>query len=193
MQAFQYIADTVLFALFVLTVALRAALLRRRGVNAIVFGATDKTDFLLIPFVLAIIYTVLANTFGLPMWEPLLVPFWQSVLPGWAGLVLCALAVAGMVYALISFGSSFRVGIDTEKPDKLVTTGMFRFSRNPIYICFDAFFCGLFLVHRNIVIAVAVAAFALIVHRQILREEKFLCAHYGTEYEEYFKRVRRYL
>ncbi|MDR2500992.1 MAG: hypothetical protein LBD37_07940 [Treponema sp.] len=31
------------------------------------------------------------------------------------------------------------------------------------------------------------------IHRQILREEKFLKKHYGNEYEEYCNQVRRYL
>jgi len=51
----------------------------------------------------------------------------------------------------------------------------------------------LFLVHRNIVIAVSVGLFALTIHRQILREEKFLAAQYSEEYAEYRKKVRRYL
>lgn len=193
MQTFQYSASIILFAMFILTVFVRAMLLRRKGIRATVFGATDKTDFLIVPFVLLIIYAALENTFRLPIWKPLVNPFWKTVTPGWAGLVLSAAAVVGMIFTLISFGDSFRVGIDEEKPDRLVTTGMFCFSRNPIYVCFDSFFCGLFLIHRNVAIAVAVIVFALLIHRQILREEKFLCSHYGAEYEEYFRKVRRYL
>ncbi len=193
MQTFKYIASIVFFAAFILTVVARAALLQRKGIRAIVFGVTNKTDFLLIPFVLAIIYAVLANSFRLPLWEPLVRPFWKAVIPGWVGLVLSAAAVMGLAVTLVSFGNSFRVGIDEEKPDRLVTTGMFRFNRNPIYVCFDSFFIGLFLVHRNAIILVAVIAFALLIHRQILREEKFLCSHYGIEYEEYCRKVRRYL
>ena len=129
----------------------------------------------------------------MPLWKPLVHPFWGTVIPGWARLILGAAGIAGMIFTLISFGDSFRVGIDEVKPDRLVTTGMFRFSRNPIYVCFDLFFVGLFLVHRNIVMAIAVIGFALLIHRQILREEKFLRSYYGTEYKEYCRKVRRYL
>ena len=189
----QYYISAALFAVFAALVAGRAAMLRRKGIKAIVFGATDKSDFLLVPFVLAIVYTVCSAAFGLPMWKPLVAPFWETQIPGTVGIVLCAFAVIGMAVSLISFGNSFRVGIDEQKPDKLVTTGMFAFSRNPIYVCFDTFFIGQFLIHRNIIIAVAFVGFALAIHRQILREERFLASHYGGEYAEYRKKVRRYL
>ena len=189
----QYLLSVCAFALFVIMVLIRAAILRRRGIRVIVFGQTDKSDFILVPFVLSISYTALANTFGLPIWEILIRPFWSNVIPGWAGLALCLIALIGFALALASFGDSFRVGIDENTTDKLITSGMFAISRNPIYVCFLMFFTGLFLVHRNIVIAVAVVLFALAIHRQILREEKFLASHYGEEYDDYRKKVRRYL
>ena len=189
----QNILSVCAFIAFVGIVLIRAAIMRKKGIKALVFGATDKSDFILVPMVLAIAYTVLAKTFGLPMWEPLIKPFWENIIPGWIGLALCGLAIIGFALTLASFGDSFRVGIDEENPDKLVTGGMFSISRNPIYVCFLMFFTGLFLIHRNIVIITAVILFALAIHRQVLREEKFLKSHYGAEYEAYCKRVRRYL
>ena len=183
----------ILFALFVIVVLIRAAVLRKRGIRVIVFGQTDKSDFLLVPLVLAIAYSALANTLGLPIWGVLIRPFWNSMIPGWAGLILSLISIVGFALTLASFGDSFRVGIDEEKPDKLITRGMFAISRNPIYVCFLLFFTGLFLVHRNIVIAIAIVMFAFAIHRQVIREEKFLASHYGEEYEKYRTKVRRYL
>jgi len=191
-MAIQNILSICAFALFVITVLIRAAILRRRGIKVLVFGQTNKSDFLLVPLMLAIAYTVLAKVFRLPIWEPLIRPFWEKIIPGWFGLGLCGIAIVGFAFTLVSFGDSFRVGIDENKPDRLVTTGMFAFSRNPIYVCFLMFFAGLFLIHRNIVIAVAIVLFALAIHRQVLREEKFLKSHYGMEYLDYCKNVRRY-
>jgi protein-S-isoprenylcysteine O-methyltransferase Ste14 len=189
----QYYLSVIAFALFIALVLGRSAMLRRKGIRAIVFGDTDKSDFLLVPCVLAIIYAVLAQGFRLPMWEPLIRPFWNTLIPGWVGVAICVMAVAGFALTLASFGDSFRVGIDEKKSDKLVTTGMFSFSRNPLYVCFNLFFGGLFLIHRNAIIAIAVVLFALAIHRQILREEEFLRQRYGTEYGEYCRKVRRYL
>ena len=189
----QYILSIVFLGLFVVMVLVRAAVLRKHGVRAMVFGQTDKSDFVLVPIMLAIFYSALANTFGLPMWSFLIRPFWNNPIPGWIGVALCAISCVGFFLTLIGFGDSFRVGIDEHKPGKLVTRGMFAISRNPIYVCFLLFFSGLFFVHHNIVIAAAVVVFALAIHRQVLREEKFLMEYYGTEYEDYCKKVRRYL
>lgn len=189
----QNIISICLFAFFIIMIFIRTMMLRFRGITAIVFGKTDKSDFLLVPLVLIIAYAALANTFNLPIWSFLVRPFWNSAVPGWAGLALCTAAVIGFALTLASFGNSFRVGIDESKADILVTNGMFAVSRNPIYVCFLMFFIGLFLIHRNAVIAIATVLFTLAIHRQILREEKFLSAHYGTAYDEYVKKVRRYL
>ena len=189
----QNVLSMCLFAFFILMVLIRAAMLRKRGIRVMLFGQTNKSDFLLMPLMLAIVYSLLANTFELPMWSVLIRPFWDTNAPGWAGLVLCFIAVIGFAFTLVSFGDSFRVGIDENKPEELVTSGMFAISRNPIYVCFLTFFMGLFLINCNIVISVAIVLFALAIHRQIIREEKFLARHYGSEYDTYQKKVRRYL
>lgn len=171
----------------------RAVALNRRGIRAIVFGETNKTDFLLAPVFLFFAYAVFACAFDLPMPRLLVRPFWISPAAGWLGLALCALALAGFALALRSLGDSFRVGIDEKHPDKLVTSGLFALSRNPIYVCFLLFFSGMFLMYPNLAFVAVLLAFAAAIHRQILREEVFLRAHYGVEYEDYARRVRRYL
>ena len=189
----QNVLSVCAFALFVIIVLIRAAVMRRKGIRALVFGQTNRSDFMLVLLVLAVAYAIIAKTFGLPISEQAIQPFWSTELPGWFGLALCAAAIAGFVWTLVSFGDSFRVGIDTKAPDKLVTTGLFAFSRNPIYVCFLLFFTGQFLIHCNVVIMAAVVLFAMAIHRQVLREEAFLKGHYGKEYEAYCRKVRRYL
>jgi protein-S-isoprenylcysteine O-methyltransferase Ste14 len=95
--------------------------------------------------------------------------------------------------SLVSFGRSFRVGIDVDQPDKLVTTGIFAISRNPIYVGFALVLVGQFLVFPNWIPLVYLAAGVLLFHRQVLREESFMRQHYDQEYAEYCRRVRRYL
>ena len=179
--------------LFFLLLGGRALMLRKKGIRAVVFGETDKSDFLLVPILLVFLYAVLAGSFDLPMPRALARPFWRSAAAGWGGIAVCVLALAGFALTLRSFGDSFRVGIDEKHPDRLVTSGMFAVSRNPIYVSFLLFFLGMFLLYPNLVILCVLVLFSLAVHRQVLREEAFLRAHYGREYEEYCRRVRRYL
>jgi len=189
----QYGIGAGLLAAFILMVAIRAATLQRKGIRAFMFGVTEKSDFLLVPCVLLMIYTGAAALFGLPMWPPFVAPFWKTAVPGWAGVVLCAASVAGIAATLRSFGDSFRVGIDEDNPDKLITTGMFSISRNPIYTCFIIFFAGLFLIYKNAASSLWLVFFILIAHRQIIREEIFLRRRYGADFDVYCERVRRYL
>ncbi|MDR0782378.1 MAG: isoprenylcysteine carboxylmethyltransferase family protein [Propionibacteriaceae bacterium] len=171
----------------------RVVMMRRRGIAAFLFGATHKSDAVIIPCVLAVIYCLIAPAFGWPIWAPLVAGFWQATWPGWIGIAFCFAALAGLAWTLVSFGDSFRVGIDDAKPGDLVTTGAFAYSRNPIYVCMALFLIGLFLTVPNLITALVVVAFGAIVHRQVLREERFLTQHHGEAFEAYRQTVRRYL
>jgi len=190
---YQVLISGIVLLLFVVCIFVSAAVLRRRGIRALVQEPFEKSDLILPVFVIALLYLVLARPLGLPMLGILVKPFWNSPVPGWAGLVLCVLALIGFIVSLVSFGDSFRVGIDEKAPSKLMTGGMFAVSRNPIFLCFLLLLIGLFLIHRNVLIVIAVVFFTAMIHRQILREELFLEKHYGEEYENYRKKVRRYL
>jgi len=181
------------FVALIAVVLTRVAILRRRGITAFLFGATHKSDAILVPCILLVLYAVAGQGFGAPMWSPLVAPYWHTPIPGWVGVVACWLAVAGLIWTLISFGDSFRVGIDDQAPAGLVTTGAFAHSRNPIYVCFFLFLLGLFLVQHNLVTTLVPVAFAFVVHRQVRREESFLEAHYGADFTAYCTTVRRYL
>jgi len=169
-------------------------MLKRRGIKAFVFGKTHKSDLLLSPIMLLLVYVVVASSLSLPFPEILLKPIFENEWLSWIGTLLSVAGLVGFALSLKSFGDSFRVGIDGENPNKLVTTGMFSISRNPIYVSFFFFFCGLIFVHLNRAsIVMFLCFFVPIIHRQVLREEKFMKNHYGEQYAEYCKKVRRYL
>ncbi|HZQ09230.1 MAG TPA: isoprenylcysteine carboxylmethyltransferase family protein [Anaerolineae bacterium] len=169
----------------------RVALLRKRGIEAMNFGKTDKTDFLILPFALFYIYLVLASAFGFPTISA--VPFAHSEIVAWLGVLFCLIGLLLLLWSLVSFGKSFRVGIDADHPDKLITTGVYAISRNPIYVAFAFVLLGEFLIFGNWILLVYLVAGIWLFHRQVLREEDFLRRQYGKEYLEYSKRVRRYL
>lgn len=172
-------------------VAARVLLLKRRGVEALKFGETDRSDFLIPPFALFYFYLVFANVFHLP--TPARQTLFHSQAAAWIGVGLCLAGLALLLWSLVSFGRSFRVGIDTRRPDQLATGGAFGFSRNPIYVAFFCILLGQFLVFPHWVLLAFLGGAAWLFHRQVLREETFLKQHYGEEYAAYCKRVRGYV
>lgn len=179
------------FLLLIFLVLARLVWLRRLGIDAMAFGKTHPSDFLLPPFVLFYLYLVLAHAFGLP--TPAHSTLFHSTLLAWVGVGFCFLALALMLWAVFSFGRSFRVGIDATHPAGLVTSGAFGLSRNPIYVGFAFLLVGQFLVFPHWVLLVYLLAGFWLFNRQVLREEAFLKSQYGEEYSAYSKKVRRYL
>ena len=169
----------------------RVLLMRRRGIEAVKFGQIDKTDFLIPPFALFYFYLVFAHAFNLPSVSTQ--EFFHSEIIAWVGVFFCLAGLTLLLWSLVSFGQSFRVGIDTEHPDKLITAGVFAFSRNPIYVAFAFILLGQFLIFPNWILLLYLGAGVWLFHRQVLREEDYLKKHYGREYLEYCNRVRRYL
>jgi protein-S-isoprenylcysteine O-methyltransferase Ste14 len=78
-------------------------------------------------------------------------------------------------------------------PGRLVTSGVFAFSRNPIYVAFAIILAGQFLIFSNWILLVYTAAAVWLFHRQVRREEEYLQKQYGREYFQYCSRVRRYI
>jgi protein-S-isoprenylcysteine O-methyltransferase Ste14 len=177
--------------LLLATVLTRAYLMRRAGTRTIHLGRSDKTDFLILPFALFYFYTIFAAAFNLPLVSSQL--FFRSGALAWLGVGLCYAGLLLLVLSLAAFGASFRVGIDTAHPDVLVTSGIFAYSRNPIYVAFGLVLLGQFLVFPNWILLLSLIVGLLLFHRQVLREEAFLREHYGQDYMEYCRRVRRYV
>ncbi len=188
MQKYFAVLTIILMLGMVLT---RALLLKRKGIEAMNFGKIDKSDFLIPPFAFFYFYLIVAATFHLPTVS--LQEFFHSSVISWVGVLSCLAGLSLLLWSLISFGQSFRIGIDTEHPDKLITSGVFAFSRNPIYVAFAFILLGQFLIFSNWILLVYLGAALWLFHRQVLREEDYLKKHYGTEYSDYCHRVRRYL
>jgi protein-S-isoprenylcysteine O-methyltransferase Ste14 len=168
----------------------RIFLLKRQGIKAMRFGDTDKTDFLIPPFAFVYFYVVFAAAFNWPTISRQ--EFFHSQILAWAGVLSCMTGLLLLLWSLISFRRSFRVGIDTVNPDRLIVDGIFAFSRNPIYVAFAIILIGQFLIFPNWITLIYLGAALWLFHRQVLREEDYLKRHYGQAYENYCNRVRRY-
>ncbi len=184
-----YIAIAILFLLVILVLS-QVFKLKKLEIKAIKFGEMDKKDFLIPPFALLLFYIVFASVFNLPK---IGVELFHSDPLAWIGVVLCVIGIIFFIYAIISFGKSFRVGLDEDHPGEFVTTGAFSISRNPIYTAFGLILTGIFLIIPNWIILIYVFIGIWLFNRQIMLEEESMKKIYGEEYMAYCKRVRRFI
>ena len=108
-----------------------------------------------------------------------------------------ALAGLGLAIATLALGQFAAAGTSYQTRDPasaLIASGLYRYSRNPIYI-------GLILVYAGVSVALdnpwilrlGVAAVGLVRYGVIAREERYLEAKFGAEYRRYRSAVRRWL
>ena len=75
----------------------------------------------------------------------------------------------------------------------IVTSGPFRFSRNPLYVSITLMYGGLTLAANTWWGAIVLVPLLVVVHRGVvLREERYLERKFGDAYRQYRSRVRRY-
>ena len=135
-------------------------------------------------------------TLAAPVIQILSIIFGWNHMPANARFTGFCIGMLGDIIFLASvlcMKDSWRAGIPDKDRTTLVTTGIYRYSRNPAFLGFDFMYVGLLLMYFNLSMLV-VSAFAIIMlHLQILQEERYLTENYGESYREYWKHVFRYL
>lgn len=117
----------------------------------------------------------------------------NSLLVRYIGLILLFIGVLIFTIAAFSMRSSWRVGIDKNTKTKLVTYGIYKFSRNPAFVGFNTMFIGLFVTFPNILTFIILILNIISIHLLILQEEHHLSLTFGDDYKEYKKNTPRYL
>lgn len=95
--------------------------------------------------------------------------------------------------AVVTMKNSWRAGIPESDRTELITSGIYRYSRNPAFLGFDFMYVGVCLMFCNPATIVFSLFAAVMLHLQILQEEKYLTATFGDTYVEYKRKVFRYL
>lgn len=121
---------------------------------------------------------------------------WLTRLPlQWpAGLVLVALGTVGLLWCIRDFYVSGKGTLAPwAPPQNLVVVGLYRYSRNPMYVAVSVILLGWAAAFRS----VGLLAYALIViiafHlRVVLGEEPWLARRHGAAWRQYTRRVRRW-
>lgn len=111
----------------------------------------------------------------------------------WTGLAIAAIGVAFFIVAMLTMSDSWRAGIPDSDKTVFVQKGICRISRNPAFVGFDLMYIGLLLAFPNIIHLLFAIFPIVMLHLQIRQEEVFLRNTFGAEYEEYCRKVRRYI
>lgn len=112
----------------------------------------------------------------------------------WPGLALLVLAAALTIAALREFMRARTTVIPHLNPDALITGGIFRWTRNPIYVADLLILVGLTLIWGKLLgLVLALPLAWLLQKRFILGEEARLRAAFGDAFEAYAAKTRRWL
>jgi len=125
-------------------------------------------------------------------------PVLGSPLPGRV-FIAGGVAAAGAAISILGV-ASFRRAKTTVNPmtpessSTLVIAGVYRWTRNPMYLGFLLILCGLACALSNALAAALLPAFILYMNRfQIRPEERALEARFGALFADYRGRVRRWI
>lgn len=111
----------------------------------------------------------------------------------YVGIIISTFGDIIFLISVITMKNSWRVGISKNDKTKLITNGIYKISRNPAFLGFDLMYIGIILLYSNI-FTIVFSLFAIIMlHLQILEEEKYLEKAFKEDYLKYKNKTLRYL
>lgn len=168
------------------------------GINPYVFSKTESAhDYCGRVYKIMIVGTWLS--IGLYAFFP---SFYKYILPIWyleiewlqhLGFGLILLSLGWIVIAQNQMSKSWRIGINYSEKTELVRFGLFKVSRNPIFLGVIASYIGTFLIIPNALSLSILFITFVVLQIQVRLEEEYLFKVHGTEYVSYKSKTRRWL
>ena len=109
------------------------------------------------------------------------------------GNFLIFVATIFLVLSLDHLGRFTKMGLPVNDTIRLQTAGIYRISRNPMYLGLMLLSVGSIMMIPNILAIISGLSGIILHHLIILKEERFLKARFGQEYIDYQSKTRRYL
>ena len=184
-----------LLALFVLAVFygiyfVKMLAQKRRGIRTLQIRQRKEKSIQTVELLMSI------ATLGVVIAQLVSILFGWSCLPTNARFTgFCTGMLGDLIFLLsvLCMKDSWRAGIPDQEHTELVTSGIYRFSRNPAFLGFDLMYIGMMLMYCNLLI-VPLTVFAIVMlHLQILQEERYRDEAFGEAYREYKRHTFRYL
>ncbi|MCB0665037.1 MAG: isoprenylcysteine carboxylmethyltransferase family protein [Saprospiraceae bacterium] len=124
------------------------------------------------------------------------IPFHLLAIP-WLqtfGFIIAILGLATSFIGQLQMRGSWRLSTDANRSAVgLITDGLFKYSRNPIYLGLIIAFFGFFLIAPNLGSLLFLLSMLLVLYRKIISEEAFLSQKVGDYYDNYASRTKRWL
>ena len=139
-------------------------------------------------YLLVSIVIMLATHFLLPV--PKIIPMPWNVL----GIVPLACGIALNLAADKAFREVGTTVKPFEESTALLTSGVFRISRNPMYLGYELILIGIAIMLRSLAPYVVIPVFVALMNRVFIRvEEQMLEEKFGVAWSEYGQEVRRWI
>ncbi|SIR38961.1 methyltransferase family protein [Chryseobacterium sp. RU33C] len=146
--------------------------------------------FKLILFAL-FIYTMLLLFFPKEIFSAFKINVLEYDIFQYTGIISMIFALIWVIIAQLQMKNSWRIGIDNSAKTELVTHGLFRFSRNPIFLGMTISLIGFFLAFPTVIAFAFLLTGNILMQIQIRLEEEFLLKEHGEIYKTYKKTVKR--
>lgn len=182
------ITFVTVFILFFLTNTLQEKIFAKKGFNPAGKVPVGKGLFAIGKFSVLLTWSgAVLQAFG--------VHLRMIILPECMYVAAAVLFFAGFVMSEIAHLSLAEANVPVlpDQQTALMTRGIYRFSRNPSYLGIFVMNLACIMYTANIVILILGITGIVIHHRIILKEEEFLKTRFGTVYDAYCSKTRRYI
>lgn len=161
-----------------------------RRINKNIRGNNIEANTSIAFFALFISVALLDSYFNLPYGEVTLFSHQLSLVIGLIFIVLNLLISAA---SLNDLKDSWRVGIVDEQKTDLISSGIYKYTRNPYFLSYVLMFAAYTILLQNIILFFLSVGGFLFIHSMIKKEEVYLFGLHGDSYLAYKEKVPRYL
>lgn len=163
---------------------------RKKGIKTNQIGKRKEKDIHIVETLmgvgtcLIVIVQLLSIVLNLTM-----LPFYARV----TGFIMAMFGNTIFLISVLCMKDSWRAGIPEKDKTKLVTKGIYKISRNPAFLGFNLMYIGILLIFFNYGLLLFTVYVIMMLHLQVLQEEKYMEKTFENEYLQYKNKVFRYI
>lgn len=167
---------------------------KKTGLNPIVFTNTENAHDLIGFYMKIVLFLILLSGSEKDHYMNFEFPkVFENSNAAHIGMILMVISLCWIAMAQLQMANSWRIGIDEKNKTELTANGLFRFSRNPIYVGMISAQIGFFLYHSSYLNLIILICAYLLTSIQVRLEEEYLLRIHGQSYLDYKSKVSRWL